>query len=427
MPRPFFVVVSCLSLAVGAASFSACASGTVEADTSSGSSGNESSGGSGGASPSGSGGADGTTESSSSSESTSMTSSTSATSSASGGTVPAQACPPGQLAKGLSGAGTLQCEAVDIAARAAVNAGCAAYLGQSDKCTGCSSAPAKWGFTRADDCMNGAGADSTCAYASLGGKSSLLFGLNTDGDVDGNDKLYLGFACDPGSAELSAGPCAAGSFAVGMNGKAVTCARATESMLGYVRESCSLYFGQRDDCDGCTLPPARWGRVSSTSCDKGVGSGNTCIQTTLGGSSVTLLSLGIDGDVDGNDKLYLGMHCIAPQAQKSQGNKTCPKGQFISAIEADGSLTCESPAATVASFVSSRCELTFGVRDACDGCSLPPAKWGRVRDGACDGGEGANDTCVMATLGSDAVTLFGLNTVGDMDDNDKLYIGVRCE
>jgi hypothetical protein len=57
----------------------------------------------------------------------------------------------------------------------------------------------------------------------------------------------------------------------------------------------------------------------------------------------------------------------------------------------------------------------------------PPGQIAKGFDGACDGGEGVNNTCVTTTLGSDAVTLFGLNTDGDVDDNDKLYIGMRCE
>jgi hypothetical protein len=44
-------------------------------------------------------------------------------------------------------------------------------------------------------CANGAGADNTCGTFMLGDDSVTMFGLNPDGDVDGNDKLYVGFRC----------------------------------------------------------------------------------------------------------------------------------------------------------------------------------------------------------------------------------------
>ena len=40
-----------------------------------------------------------------------------------------------------------------------------------------------------------AGTDNTCAKQTLGGKSITLFGLNTDGDVDGNDKFHTSLHC----------------------------------------------------------------------------------------------------------------------------------------------------------------------------------------------------------------------------------------
>jgi hypothetical protein len=419
MPRSLAFWRSLWILVIAAGPLAACATGSVLI--------NEGEGGGGGAPVTGStGGASPGSQASSSSGSGSGSSSGGNPSSGSG-TGMARSCPTGQFVKSIDAKGVLACAPIDAATRAAVNADCAVYLGQQDNCSGCSSPPTKWGFVSADTCANGAGADSTCSLANLGGQDVMLFGLNTDGDVNADDKFYLGFSCGQGSVGSKPGPCDASSFATGVEGAAVTCSPASRSILGYVRESCSLYFGQRDSCDGCAGPPARWGRVGTTSCDIGVGAGNTCALDSLGETDVTLLGLDLDGDADGNDKFYLGVHCLPPKADTSVGKGSCPAGQLVAGIEADGSLRCVSPAPTVATFIAERCSLTFGFNDSCNGCVTPPAKWGQVRDGFCENGAGADNTCSSAMLGSETISLFGLNSDGDVDGNDKFYIGLRCD
>jgi hypothetical protein len=56
-----------------------------------------------------------------------------------------------------------------------------------------------------------------------------------------------------------------------------------------------------------------------------------------------------------------------------------------------------------------------------------PSKRGRVSGAACENGARANATCSTATLGTESVGLFGLNTDGIVDDDDKFYVGLRCE
>jgi hypothetical protein len=68
-------------------------------------------------------------------------------------------------------------------------------------------------------------------------------------------------------------------------------------------------MGWRDGCNGCTTPPTKWGRVSHAGCENGTGADNTCASTPLDGASVQLFGLNIDGDVDDNDKFYVGMAC----------------------------------------------------------------------------------------------------------------------
>ncbi|HVY49813.1 MAG TPA: hypothetical protein VHB21_28155, partial [Minicystis sp.] len=72
------------------------------------------------------------------------------------------------------------------------------------------------------------------------------------------------------------------------------------------------------------------------------------------------------------------------------------------------------------------CNVYFGWQDSCDGCTTAPTKWGYASDTGCTNGAGANDTCTVASLGGQTVQLFGLNTGGDVDDNDKLHVGFVC-
>ena len=76
-----------------------------------------------------------------------------------------------------------------------------------------------------------------------------------------------------------------------------------------LREGCYVYFGWRDSCNGCTDDPSKWGRVNTVSCENGVGNANTCAATPINGTTVQLFGLNTDGDVGGDDKLYVGLRC----------------------------------------------------------------------------------------------------------------------
>jgi hypothetical protein len=103
----------------------------------------------------------------------------------------------------------------------------------------------------------------------------------------------------------------------------------------------------------------------------------------------------------------------------------CPAGQFVTGTSPDGSFRCASPAAGFHQYFTEQCSLYFGWRDGCDGCVLPPSKWGSTRVGSCTLGVGAGDTCGRFPLG-EQVDLFGLSTDGNVDENDVLYVGLRC-
>src|SRR4029079_4806985 len=136
---------------------------------------------------------------------------------------------------------------------------CAVYLGWRDVCTGCTLDPDKWGSVSTKLCKHGNGADESLNDLAHGAALVQLFGLDFDGDVNGDDKIYLGFYCPAGDATVTPGPCATGSFSTTVAGGAVMCVPAAAAALDHVRTKCGLYFGWRDSCDGCTSAPDRWG------------------------------------------------------------------------------------------------------------------------------------------------------------------------
>jgi hypothetical protein len=341
--------------------------------------------------------------------------------------VVASSCPQDQFATGFDESGALTCAPIDAAALAAVNDHCSLYLGWRDDCNGCTSPPAKWGAVSGSDCANGAGAANTCVGATLDGADVELFGLNTDGDVDGNDKLYLGWHCVPPVEENQNGPCPEGTFLWAVAPAGVECVTARDIIADYARSHCTLYAGTRDSCDGCTTPPAKWGRVSGTDCMNGAGADNTCTTPTLGDQTVETFGLNTDGDVNDDDKFYLGFQCGGAEKLEEEVDRSCPVGQLVVAVGSDGRVNCESPLVAAEAAIQTGCQLYLGWRDSCNGCTSPPAKWGRVSHADCASGAGANGTCAPADLGGVSVPLFGLNTDGDVDGNDKFYVGLRCQ
>lgn len=382
----------------------------------------------------GSGGASGSAGSGAASGSGSASGGAAGTGSASGGAAGngagfvASACAAGEFATGVDLGGKLTCVPLAPLARDAINNGCSLYLGWRDKCTECTLDPSKWGRTSPAACANGAGANDTCITPMLDGVAINLFGLNFDGDVNEDDKIHLGLDCPALEGNAVAGPCQMGSLATALLGDgSTTCVPAAGPVLDDVRARCSLYFGWRDSCDNCTSAPARWGRVSPTDCEVGTGTPSTCTKPLLGGKAVQVFGLSTGGDMDGNDKLYYGLRCEAPGEEATMMKDACPPGQLITAVAADGTLSCASPAKVVAEYFDAHCAFYFGWRDSCDGCTTAPAKWGRVRNGFCTNDVGADDTCAPTVLNGTTVTMFGLNTDGDVGDDDKIYAGFRCE
>ena len=80
-------------------------------------------------------------------------------------------------------------DGLDGRIRSWVRAHCTVRLGWRDGCDGCGSGPSKNVTVQANDtCVGGSGTATSCRGA--------WGGVNTDGDVDGNDVFYIRFNCD---------------------------------------------------------------------------------------------------------------------------------------------------------------------------------------------------------------------------------------
>lgn len=330
---------------------------------------------------------------------------------------------------GYNGAGSIVCAPLDSAAGSAVNANCRAYFGWLNGCNGCTSDPSKWGYANGNSCVLGVGADDTCQSPTLGGQTVNLIGVNTDGTVADDDKFYAGLHCLPvASAPAQAtGACPAGRFVTAASGNTLTCGNVDADVTNYMRTDCRLYFGWQDLCNGCTTPPTKWGYASDAGCLNGVGVNDTCTTPNLGGETVNLIGLNTDGTVNDDDKFYMSLHCTGAVSSGGPAPTACPAGQYVTRVMKDGTLVCAGASSFVESYVRSGCNVFFGWLDSCNACTSPPSKWGKTNDTACLNGAGTNDTCTNPTLGTEAVNLFGLNTDGAVNDDDKFYVGLSCQ
>jgi hypothetical protein len=338
-----------------------------------------------------------------------------------------QACAEGTFALGLDDAGKLICGAIDEGVVTALHASCSLYFGWRDSCNNCMEGPDKWGRVGGEACENGAGSDGSCLSLTVGDEPLPLYGVSTDGDVNGDDKFYVGLHCPTLGESAAPGPCEPGEVVVSWNESGYfTCYPIARLVGRYVAESCTAYLGWRDSCDGCSEPPTKWGRSEMFTCANGAGDDGTCATPLLGGRWVTTFGVNPDGNVNNDDKFYAGLHCKARDDGKVDALGACPPGTALVGIEADTSLVCASPAPAVASIVRKKCFVYLGWRDSCDGCNEPPTKWGRASSETCELLGGADSGCVTATLDGVSVPMVAVNTDGDVNGDDKFYAGFRC-
>jgi hypothetical protein len=160
-------------------------------------------------------------------------------------------------------------------------------------------------------------------------------------------------------------------------------------------------------------------------CSSGVG--DTCAQVTLGSEAVQLASFSTEGAVGEDDKFYVGLRCDDVTSSETIAIGTCSPGEFAVGLEADGSLVCRGLSETAMTVFRNHCSLFYGWRDGCDACTDAPSKWGKVKDGNCALGGGQDDTCTTMEIAGQQVDLFGLNTDGNVDGNDKFYFAFECK
>jgi hypothetical protein len=111
---------------------------------------------------------------------------------------------------------------------------------------------------------------------------------------------------------ISGQTCPAGELMIGINSNGgINCSPINGIVRGYIEQNCFIYLGWRDGCEaGCTTVD-KVGRVSENDCTNISGNGdNTCQTQTINGVSVRTFGLSFEGDVDDNDKLFVGLECL---------------------------------------------------------------------------------------------------------------------
>lgn len=337
-----------------------------------------------------------------------------------------QRCPDSEVVVGFDAAGLIQCASLDGTARESMNAGCRAYLGWRDACDDCTLPPIKFGSASRDACSDLAGADGVCGSQTLGTRDTMLYGLNTDGDVDGSDKFYVGFHCVAGTGDsMEVSECPADRFASALAADGtLTCIAVDEAVMDYARERCSVAFGWRDACSGCGEPPLKVGLTSSTECTLITGADSECRMHDLDGTAVWMLGINTDGDVNFDDTFSGSLICDEVAGAVTT-EVECPAGTLMVGVLDDGMVECREVAALVSTRLREECELILGWRDACDACTDPPAKWGAANAVGCEV-VGADSTCTEHTLGGETVRLAGINTDGDVGANDTFFVSFGC-
>jgi hypothetical protein len=82
----------------------------------------------------------------------------------------------------------------------------------------------------------------------------------------------------------------------------------TADIKNYIHNKCHLYFGMRNQCNGCMDPPRRYGLVNQRTCYQH-GSEGSCNTFNLFGRDVRMLGLTPDRGVGRNDQFYIGLIC----------------------------------------------------------------------------------------------------------------------
>ena len=336
-------------------------------------------------------------------------------------------CPEGEVVVGLGDSMPI-CGSFEPVARDAMNDGCRAHLGWVDACGDCTDPPQKLGYAGDDGCETVSGGTDTCGSVVLGSAALSLFGLNTDGAVNGDDRFFAGWNCEGGDDQWSQEPasCPDGTVATGLSGAGeLICTDLSMAVIEWANDRCELTLGWRDTCENCTNVPTEWSTASGISCAPGAGNESDCLIVDVQGADVPLASLGMSGGVDFNDAFFIGLTCRTSDEDMEDATGNCPSGSMVTGIGDGGVVVCTPVENFAADYAREHCKAYLGWRDDCDGCTDPPTRWASA--GSLDCGTGSSSNCVTASIDGLSRPLSVFNTDGTVDENDKFYVGMQCE
>jgi len=118
-----------------------------------------------------------------------------------------------------------------------------------------------------------------------------------------------------------------------------------------------------------------------------------------------------------------------PPVDTGVRGRSCPANQFMTGIAADGSPTCSTVDGVVRTYINTNCFIYVGWSDDCEGTCITADKAGRINQTTCQDDLAANsddNTCQTQNFGGFNVDTLGINFNGDVDGNDKLFVGLRC-
>jgi hypothetical protein len=109
---------------------------------------------------------------------------------------------------------------------------------------------------------------------------------------------------------------------------------------------------------------------------------------------------------------------------------SCEADQYMTGVDESGGALCAPvpfDLTTVREYINANCFIYLGWRDSCDGCVDIPVKLARTHgDGVDCQTNGSNGGCQPFTVFGETVRMASVNTDGDVNDDDKFWVGLKC-
>ena len=104
----------------------------------------------------------------------------------------------------------------------------------------------------------------------------------------------------------------------------------------------------------------------------------------------------------------------------------CPAGEFVSAIDEDGMLTCTGAGSLSSDYLRENCISYIGWRDGCNGCQEAPSEWASTSSLGC-AVNSPNGICGQHTVGNSMQWMGSITTSGSVNGDDKFYAAFTCK